>query len=133
MIKIKATLTATLLLAFFHMNSAVAAENNSVVPSNDIELEALNECKQLAVKIFSERSVNKDFPQNISNVEYMFTWHAGCAERPPTGKGNVTALCQAQATKNGQPNHIFYWQKIYKKKLTLDTFGAIKIQCSQNF
>lgn len=108
-------LTATIFIASFHIASAIAVENTSTAPLNDIELNALNECKQLATKMFSDKFTQKDIPQNISNVEYLFTWRAGCAERPPTGKGNVTALCQAKATKNGQPNHVFYWQKIYKK------------------
>ncbi len=51
--------------------------------------------------------------QSSSIVEYV-TWRATLCKLIPTGKGNVTVLCDGQTSKG---KTAFFWEKKYKNKL----------------
>jgi hypothetical protein len=50
------------------------------------------------------------------------TWRAACAERPPTGKGTVTALCEAKRKTDKGEQGVFFWQKSYRGKPNIGYF-----------
>ena len=41
----------------------------------------------------------------------LATWRAACAERPPTGPGNVTSLCEGKLSAAKGGKGVFFWQK----------------------
>lgn len=76
------------------------------VPAISGEIDMLKDCKDLAIKL---EKYNKNFPRiNYSTITPLYTWRASTCETPPKGKGEVTALCDAQT--NGGFN-IFFWEK----------------------
>ena len=50
------------------------------------------------------------------------TWRAACAERPPTGKGNVTVLCQGKRPTGKGEQDVFFWEKSDGGKLRTGYF-----------
>jgi hypothetical protein len=80
---------------------------------DELEKTMLNECKVLAKEINRSKKVGIS-PEDISP---LFTWRAACAERPPTGAGNVTALCEGKRRGIKGEEGIFFWQKSNKGKL----------------
>lgn len=96
---------------FFISLSAMAVE--------DFEVKALQACETLA------RDIEKTLvpTSKITQIEYLVTWRAACAERPPTGPGNVKALCTGLILQtDGNSKGIFYWSKIYKGKINTGHF-----------
>ena len=72
----------------------------------DIDRNMIRDCKQVAEKLGKQ---NRKFPTiNNSSITPLYTWRASVCETPPTGKGDVTALCDAQ-TVSGSP--VFFWEK----------------------
>lgn len=61
-----------------------------------------------------------NFPKlKPGTAEQLVVWRASCADDPPSGAGNVTALCQAK-TRSGKG--VFYWSKADKE---LETSGYV--------
>ena len=82
-------------LIFFVHGHAAGPDRNMV-----------RDCKQVAEKLEKQ---NRKFPTiNDSSITPLYTWRASVCETPPTGKGDVTALCDAQ-TVSGL--HVFFWEK----------------------
>jgi hypothetical protein len=84
----------------------------------DIDKKMLAQCQALASQL------NKSQGAGISLQEMtpLATWRAACAERPPTGPGNVTSLCEGKqaAAKGGKG--VFFWQKSHQGKLNAGYF-----------
>ncbi len=113
----KLVYTTICVFALFFMTLNVWAED-------ELDREGIAKCTQLALKMFSTASPDKHKsgalgkPRNVTNIESFVTWRAACAEKPPKGPGNVTALCQADAmTPTGQQEKVFYWEKVSGKTL----------------
>jgi len=73
----------------------------------------LNDCQALA------KAINKSHGVGISlkAISPLVTWRAACAEKPPTGPGNVTALCQGKRATTKGEDGVFFWQKSQQGKL----------------
>ena len=72
----------------------------------DVDRNMIRDCKHVAEKLEKQ---NRKFPTiNNSSITPLYTWRASVCETPPTGKGDVTALCDAQ-TVSGSP--VFFWEK----------------------
>jgi hypothetical protein len=80
---------------------------------NDLEQKMLNDCQVLA------KEINKSHGVGISleAISPLVTWRAACAEKPPTGPGNVTALCQGKRVTAKGEDDVFFWQKSQHGKL----------------
>ena len=66
----------------------------------------IRDCKQVAEKLEKQ---NRKFPTiNDSSITPLYTWRASVCETPPSGKGDVTALCDAQTVRG---SHVFFWEK----------------------
>lgn len=85
---------------------------------DDLEKKMLNDCKVLA------KEINKSHGAGISlnDISSLVTWRAACADRPPTGPGNVTALCQGKRITDKGENEVFFWQKSERGKLNSGYF-----------
>lgn len=65
-----------------------------------------NICPALAGRM---SGLYRNFPKlKPGTAERLLLWASSCAENPPSGAGNVTALCQAK-TRSGKG--VFYWTK----------------------
>ena len=80
---------------------------------DDLEKKSLARCQALATEM------NKTHKAGIrlEGITPLVTWRAACADKPPTGPGNVTALCQGiRVTAKGEQG-VFFWQKSNQGKL----------------
>lgn len=95
-------------LCFAIASSAALGEDVS-----ELEKKRLDTCQVVA------KEINKSHGVGISlkDITTLATWRAACAEEPPTGPGNVTALCEGKriAAKGGAG--VFFWQKSQLGKL----------------
>ena len=75
--------------------------------TDDLDKQMLEKCQTVA------KELNKTSQAGISldGLEPLVTWRAACAERPPTGPGNVTALCQGKRTTAQGEQGVFFWEK----------------------
>ena len=71
------------------------------------DYEDLKKCRALATELNRTKNVGID-PDGMTR---LVTWRAACAERPPTGPGNVTALCEGKRTSVKGGGKVFFWQK----------------------
>ena len=56
-------------------------------------------------------SQSSALPGPVTDPQEFVTWHAVCAESPPTGPGLVDLLCEGDVPhRPGAPSRIFYWQ-----------------------
>ena len=80
-----------------------------VANANANEKSEMAACKNIGLTLVNANASN----QKITNMEVLYTWRASCAEKPPTGEGDVLALCDGDlVSKNGVIRRIFYWEKI---------------------
>lgn len=79
----------------------------------DVDKKMLANCQALAGQL------NKSHCTGISlnDITPLVTWRAACAERPPTGPGNVTALCEGKLSPAKGGKGVFFWQKSEQGKL----------------
>ena len=84
----------------------------------DIDKKMLSNCQALATELNKSKSAGI----SLKEITPLVTWRAACAERPPTGPGNVTALCEGRmaAAKGGKG--VFFWQKSHQGKLNSGYF-----------
>lgn len=95
-----------LIATFSLMERTMAAQT-----LDDLEREGVEQCTKLAARMFSSKS-KPNMPRKASNFAALVTWRASCAEKPPKGPGNVTALCEADAqTQSGEKKRVFFWEK----------------------
>jgi len=73
----------------------------------------LNNCQALANEINKSHGVGI----SLDTISPLVTWRAACAEKPPTGVGNVTALCQGKRFTEKGKDDVFFWQKSQHGKL----------------
>ncbi len=81
----------------------------------------LKDCVQLA------RLLNKSGKVNINENEVtpLYTWRAGCAERPPSGEGKVMALCEGISVRSdGKAELLFFWSKTHAGTLGTGYFSC---------
>lgn len=72
----------------------------------DMDRKMLEDCKKVADKL---KKNNRTFPAiNHSSITPLYTWRASVCQTPPTGNGDVTALCDAR-TARGFP--VFFREK----------------------
>lgn len=92
--------------------SAVAQE------SDDLDKKMLSNCQAVATELNKSKSAGI----SLKEIAPLVTWRAACAERPPAGPGNVTALCEGRmaAAKGGKG--VFFWQKSHQGKLNSGYF-----------
>lgn len=86
--------------------------------TDDLDKKMLANCQALATQL------NKSHGAGISPKEItpLVTWRAACAERPPTGPGNVTSLCEGRLTAAKGGKGVFFWQKSHQGKLNSGYF-----------
>lgn len=89
-------------------------------PANDVDDEDLGKCVSLA----KELNQTKRLGIRLDGLERLVTWRAACAERPPTGPGNVTVLCQGKYADEKGEKAIFFWQKSKDGKLNNGYFSC---------
>lgn len=87
----------------------------SVLAQSEIGLEKkmLNNCQALASEINKSHGVGI----SLDTISPLVTWRAACAEKSPTGVGNVTALCQGERFTEMGKEEVFFWQKSLHGKL----------------
>lgn len=81
--------------------------------NNELAKELQTGCQRLA----RELNDSKKLGIRPEGIAPLMTWRASCAERPPTGPGDVTALCEGiRFTRKGEES-VFFWQKSVHGKL----------------
>lgn len=72
----------------------------------DFDMKMIRDCQQLAETLEKQ---NTEFPEiKDSSITPLYTWRASVCETPPSGKGDVTALCDAQTVSGSS---VFFWKK----------------------
>jgi hypothetical protein len=99
--------------SFLALCLATACTASHAQGDDKLEQSMLNECQVLAKEINKAKKVGI----STKDMSPLFTWRAACAERPPTGAGNVTALCEGKRRTVKGEEGIFFWQKSNKGKL----------------
>lgn len=84
----------------------------------DIDKEMLARCQALA----SQLNKSKSAGISLKDITPLVTWRAACAERPPSGPGNVTSLCEGRLTAEKGGKGVFFWQKSHEGKLNSGYF-----------
>lgn len=86
----------------------------SVGQGNDgLEKKMMDDCRALA----KELNQSKRLDIRPEGLRPLVTWRAACAEHPPTGPGNVTALCEGKRVTAKGEEGVFFWQKSDRGKL----------------
>jgi len=80
---------------------------SSAQATDDLDKQMLEKCQAVAKELNKTRRANI----SLDGLEPLVTWRAACAERPPTGPGNVTALCQGKRTTAQGEQGVFFWEK----------------------
>jgi len=86
--------------------------------NDDLDRKMLNNCQVLAKKLSASNRVRI----STEEIKPLFTWNASCAERPPTGPGKVTALCEGKPVVGAGQDRVFFWQKEMNKKINRGFF-----------
>jgi hypothetical protein len=79
----------------------------SAEATDDLDKHMLKKCQAVAKELNKTRRA----AISLDGQEPLVTWRAGCAERAPTGPGNVTALCQGKRTTAKGEQGVFFWEK----------------------
>lgn len=75
--------------------------------------EMVAECVSLATAMNRSTKLRID----LRGITPHYTWRSACAERPPSGPGNVVALCEGQAVfPDGRNAPVFFWSKSHQGK-----------------
>jgi hypothetical protein len=89
--------------------------------AQDSDPAILKNCITLAELLNKSSKVNI----NVNDITPLYTWRASCAEKPPTGKGNVMALCEGTSIRSdGTAKLLFFWSKTNKGKLTTGYYSC---------
>jgi hypothetical protein len=86
--------------------------------ASELEKKMLDECRAVAMEINTSHGAGI----SLKDITPLVTWRAACAERPPTGPGNVTALCEGKLTSTKGGASVFFWQKARRGKLNRGYF-----------
>jgi hypothetical protein len=104
--------------AFFALLLATACGAALSQSNDDLERKMLNDCQILATKL----SKSKKISISMDGIQPLVTWRAACAERPPTGPGNVTALCEGKRDAAKGEERVFFWEKVKHGKFNRGFF-----------
>jgi hypothetical protein len=85
---------------------------------DDLEKKSRDTCQVVAKELNESKGVGID----LKSISIHATWRAACAERPPTGPGNVTALCEGKRIGAKGGGGVFFWQKSQRGKLNSGYF-----------
>lgn len=110
------TMTLKFLFAFFLATSCATA----YAQDEDFDKKGQDNCQRLAKQLNQSKQLGIR-PQGMTSLA---TWRAACAERPPTGPGNVTALCEGTRVTNKGEERVFFWEKSSKGKLNNGYFAC---------
>ena len=86
---------------------AATCSASAAQATDDLEKQMLDKCQAVAKELNKSRQAGI----SLDRLEPLVTWRAACAERPPTGPGNVTALCQGKRTTAKGEQGVFFWEK----------------------
>ncbi|MFK3736746.1 hypothetical protein [Massilia sp. TN1-12] len=86
--------------------SLATASAAAFAQDSDVEKEMVDRCQAVAKQLNKTRKLGI----RADGMEAFATWRAACAERPPTGPGNVTALCEGTRVVAGKEQRVFFWQ-----------------------
>jgi len=86
--------------------------------NDDLGRRMLNDCQALAKELNRSKKVGI----STDDIQPFFTWRAACAERPPTGPGDVTALCEGKRVAAKGEQRVFFWQKVNHGKFNRGFF-----------
>jgi hypothetical protein len=86
--------------------------------NDDLDRKMLNNCQVLAKKL----SKTKQVSISMDGIQPLVTWRAACAERPPTGPGNVTSLCEGKLEAAKAEERVFFWEKVKRGKFNRGFF-----------
>lgn len=88
--------------------------------NDDLESKMLNDCQVLAKKL----NISKKVGISMNGIQPLVTWRAACAERPPTGPGYVTALCEGKRAVAKGEERVFFWEKAKHGKFNRGFFNC---------
>jgi hypothetical protein len=87
--------------------------------TEEMDSSMIKDCVRLAELLNNSDKVNI----NTNEVTPLYTWRASCAERPPTGEGNVMALCEGTSVRSdGKGELLFFWSKTKRGKVNTGFF-----------
>ncbi len=86
---------------------AAACGIASAQGTDEVDRKMLDDCRVLAKKLNSSQKLGI----MMDGIQPLFTWHASCAERVPTGPGDVTALCEGNRKVPKGQERVFFWEK----------------------
>lgn len=87
--------------------------------AEELDPSMIKDCVQLAALLNKSGKVNI----NTNEIAPLYTWRASCAERPPTGEGNVMALCEGTSVRgDGKGELLFFWSKTKRGKVSTGFF-----------
>lgn len=88
--------------------------------ADEADQKALENCQRVA----SQLNLAKQLGIRPQGIATFVTWRAACAERPPTGAGNVTALCEGTRVIAKGEQRVFFWEKSDQGKLNSGYFAC---------
>jgi hypothetical protein len=88
--------------------------------NDELAAKMMNDCQALA----RELNRSKQLGIRTEGLQPLFTWRAACAERPPTGPGDVTALCEGKRVTSKGEKGVFFWQKSDRGRLNEGYFDC---------
>jgi hypothetical protein len=91
---------------------ATSAAPGFALNKNEMPEETPYECQAVA----KELNKSKKISISMDGMQALATWRAACAERPPTGAGNVTALCEGKLNGVKGAGRVFFWEKSHQGK-----------------
>lgn len=94
--------------------SGPEGEGGNEAVADDSDPALLQGCTQAAELLNRSGKVNI----NTNDLTPLVTWRASCAETPPTGDGNIMALCEGTSVgADGNGELLFFWSRTNRGKL----------------
>ncbi|MES2917856.1 MAG: hypothetical protein V4729_04480 [Pseudomonadota bacterium] len=89
-------------------------EGGNDAGADDSDLALQQGCVQAAELLNRSGKVNI----NTNDLAPLVTWRASCAETPPTGEGNIMALCEGTSVgADGNGELLFFWSRTNRGKV----------------
>lgn len=94
--------------------SVPEGEGGNDAGADEIDPALLQGCTQAAELLNRSGKVNI----NTNDLTPLVTWRASCAESPPTGEGNIMALCEGTSVgADGNGELLFFWSRTNRGKV----------------
>jgi hypothetical protein len=92
---------------YLTLSLAIVCNGTAAQDSKHLDTKMVNDCRAVA------KALNESHKLGIrmDDLTPYVTWRAACAERPPAGLGEVTALCEGKRTSANGNEKLFFWQK----------------------